>query len=161
MRKIIVSGHLGANPEIKTTSRGTQYTTFRLANHEYSDGENVTYWFTITVWEPSLQKLCENLKKGSLVYVDGLLTDRVYMSNKTGQYDVGRDIRAVSIDFGLGGKRDDDSQGAQPQTSVKPANEPTPETPAQPVTEATATKPAKTKPAAEPAANSDEDDLPF
>lgn len=155
MRKVIVSGRLGMDPEIKTTNRGTQYTTFRLANHEYSDGEGVTYWFTVTVWEPSLQKLCENIKKGSLVYVDGLLTDRVYLSNKTGQHDVGRDIRAVSIDFGQGGKHDDETQNSQPQMETKPA-EPT-------NTANTESEPVATaKPAAPlPAADSGEDDLPF
>lgn len=159
MRKMIVSGHLGNDPEVKTTNRGTKYTTFRIANHEYTDAEGVTYWFTVTVWEPTLQNFCKSLKKGSLVYVDGEYTDRTYTSNKTGQVDVGRDLRATAIYFGQGGgKRDED-------TNTEPAD--VPET--APVQEAVTPKPAKpakatkSAPAPEmpPADNGGDDDLPF
>lgn len=152
MRKMIVSGHLGNDPEVKTTNRGTQYTTFRIANHEYTDGENVTYWFTVTVWEPTLQNFCKSLKKGSLVYVDGEYTDRTYLSNKTNTTDVGRDLRATAIYFGQGGgKREDDTQAGQ-TAPAQAATAPAPETAA----------PAKAQPAtAAPAENAGEDDLPF
>lgn len=152
MRKMIVSGHLGANPEVKTTNRGTQYTTFRIANHEFNDGENVTYWFTVTVWEPTLQNFCKSLKKGSLVYVDGEYTDRTYLSNKTNQTDVGRDLRATAIYFGLGNKREDDAQAGQTAPQAAPVPEQTP-APA-PVVEQPTTDAA-------PAAEGGDDDLPF
>ncbi len=153
MRKMIVSGHLGNDPEVKTTNRGTQYTTFRIANHEYTDAEGVTYWFTVTVWEPTLQNFCKSLKKGSLVYVDGEYTDRTYISNKTNTTDVGRDLRATAIYFGQGGgKRDDDAQTAPSAPASAPASAHAPETAA----------PAKAQPAtAAPAENAGEDDLPF
>lgn len=155
MRKMIVSGHLGNDPEVRATNRGTQYTTFRIANHEYTDGENVTYWFTVTVWEPTLQNFCKSLKKGSLVYVDGEYTDRTYLSNKTNTTDVGRDLRATAIYFGQGGgKREDDTQAGMTAPTqaapVAPASEPT-------VQASVQAKPATAAPAEAPG----DDDLPF
>ena len=155
MRKMIVSGHLGNDPEVRATNRGTQYTTFRIANHEYTDGENVTYWFTVTVWEPTLQNFCKSLKKGSLVYVDGEYTDRTYLSNKTNTTDVGRDLRATAIYFGQGGgKREDDTQAGMTAPTqaapVAPASEPA-------VQASVQAKPATAAPAEVPG----DDDLPF
>ena len=113
IRRIEIDGFLGTNPEVKTTSNGHQYTTFRVANRVYGDAENVTYWFSVTVWDSGLQKFCQSLKKGSAVVVLGNYTDRTYKSNVTGMDEISRDIRAISIDFPSVGRRDDDTQTAQ------------------------------------------------
>lgn len=163
IRRIEIDGFLGTNPEVKTTSNGHQYTTFRVANRVYGDAENVTYWFSVTVWDSGLQKFCQSLKKGSAVVVLGNYTDRTYKSNVTGMDEISRDIRAISIDFPSVGRREDDAQTAQ--TAPAQVNE----APAA-VNQASA-KPAKvdTKPVsvnesastnAAPAEGTD-DDLPF
>lgn len=163
IRRIEIDGFLGTNPEVKTTSNGHQYTTFRVANRVYGDAENVTYWFSVTVWDSGLQKFCQSLKKGSAVVVLGNYTDRTYKSNVTGMDEISRDIRAISIDFPSVGRREDDTQTAQ--TAPAQVNE----APAD-VNQASA-KPAKvdTKPVsvnesastnAAPAEGTD-DDLPF
>lgn len=131
IRRIEFDGFLGTNPEVRTTSNGHQYTTFRVANHVYGDAENVTYWFSVTVWDSSLQKFCQSLKKGSAVIILGNYTDRTYKSNVTGQDEISRDVRAISIDFPSVGRREDDAQTAQTapvqenensKASTKPAN---------------------------------------
>lgn len=163
IRRIEIDGFLGTNPEVKTTSNGHQYTTFRVANRVYGDAENVTYWFSVTVWDSGLQKFCQSLKKGSAVVILGNYTDRTYKSNVTGMDEISRDIRAISIDFPSVGRREDDAQTAQ--TAPAQVNE----APAA-VNQASA-KPAKvdTKPVsvnesastnAAPAEGTD-DDLPF
>lgn len=113
IRRIEFDGFLGTNPEVRTTSNGHQYTTFRVANRVYGDAENVTYWFSVTVWDSSLQKFCQSLKKGSAVIILGNYTDRTYKSNATGQDEISRDVRAISIDFPSVGRREDDAQTAQ------------------------------------------------
>lgn len=142
---MIVTGHLGNDPEVKTTKGGTPYTTFRIANSEYGDAENSTYWFTVTVWESGLQNFCKSLKKGSLVIVDGDYSNRIYTSNKTGAAEIGNDLRASSIHFGGGAKREDTDNAAQKPAATAPAPQPAASAPA----------PAAN---AEPAAD---DDLPF
>lgn len=119
-RKLFVDGHLGNAPETKKTTRGTEYVTFRLANRIYTDPEDTTYWYTITVWDPAKQKWCmNNLKKGSFVEVSGDVTDRSYTSTKTNQSEIGRDITADYIGFCGAPRREDDNQTAQtaPQES--------------------------------------------
>lgn len=154
MREITVTGHVAADPETKTTKNGTEYVTFRIGNHEYNDEEGTTYWFSVTVWERGLQNWCKSLKKGSAVNVTGRLTDRAYISNKTNQPEVGRDIRATYVEYALTARRDDDSQTAQsaPAPAAAPA-----EAPAAPKAAKT-TKKATTAPAAEA---QPDDDLPF
>lgn len=168
-RRIEFDGFLGTNPEVKTTSNGHQYTSFRVANRAYGDAENVTYWFSVTVWDASLQKFCQSLKKGSAVVILGNYTDRTYKSSITGQDEISHDVRAIAIDFQSIGRRDDDGQTAQ--TAPVQENE------APAATDQVSSKPAKvaTKPAkvsAKPAAVNEEasvsavpestdDDLPF
>ncbi|MBQ3944903.1 MAG: single-stranded DNA-binding protein [Alphaproteobacteria bacterium] len=163
IRRIEFDGFLGTNPEVKTTSNGHQYTSFRVANRVYGDAENVTYWFSVTVWDAGLQKFCQSLKKGSAVVILGNYTDRTYKSNITGQDEISRDVRAISIDFPSVGRREDDTQTAQ--TAPAQGNE------APAATNQVSSKPEKvdTKPAAvnegasvsaAPAEGTD-DDLPF
>lgn len=151
MRTIRVTGHLGMDPEVRTTKSGIQYTTIRIASHEYNDPEDSTSWFSGTVWEPGWQKFCQSLKKGTGVIVEGDYSDRIYTSNKTGQNEISRDIRVNAIYYTLGGRRDDDTQNAQTAPAETPA--PAPAAPA---------KPTKAKKVAEPEpAPASDDDLPF
>ena len=161
IRRIEFDGFLGTNPEVKTTSNGHQYTSFRVANRVYGDAENVTYWFSVTVWDASLQKFCQSLKKGSAVVILGNYTDRTYKSNVTGQEEISRDVRAIAIDFPSVGRREDDTQAAQTapaQVNEAPAPAETEEAPAP-----AAPAKSKAKPAAAPAAPAEgaDDDLPF
>ena len=145
---MIVNGHLGNDPEVKTTKSGAAYTTFRIANSEYGDPENSAYWFTVTVWDSGLQNFCKSLKKGSFIIIDGDYSNRIYTSNKTGAAEIGNDLRATSIYFGGGAKRDENESGNNQASASKPAaSTPAPQPAA----------PAPTSDAA-PAAD---DDLPF
>lgn len=154
MRTMLVSGHIATDPEIKTTKNGTEYATFRLANHEYTDPEDSTYWFTVTIWERNLINFSKSLKKGSAINVYGELTDRVYTSNKTNQPEIGRDIRANAIYYALTARREDDSQAAQTAPVEAPA--PAPAAPAK----AKSSKKTTAAPVEAPAETPD-DDLPF
>ena len=40
MRNITVSGNLATDPEILTRGDGSNYTKFRIGNHEFSDGKD-------------------------------------------------------------------------------------------------------------------------
>lgn len=152
IRTITIDGFLGTAPEVKTTSNGREFTTFRVANHAYGDAENVTYWFSVTVWEAGLQKFCQSLKKGSAVIITGDYNDRTYKSNVTGTDEIGRDIRATAIHFPTVGRREDDSQAGQTAPAT-PQEAPAQASPAKPAV-------AKAAPAA-PAPEGGDDDLPF
>lgn len=79
MNKVFLMGHLGAHPEIRTSKKGNFYTRLSLAtNRGYLNGEDQweqkTDWHSVFVWGPLAERCCHNLRKGSLVLVEGSLT---------------------------------------------------------------------------------------
>lgn len=154
MRTLTVMGYLGGDPEFKSTKNGANLVTFRLGNNELGEkdenGQPKTVWYTVTVWDGSLYNFCKYLKKGSGVVVGGDYSDRIYMSNKTGQCEISRDIKANSIYFFPSGKKDSDQTA--PQAAAQPKPQPQPQAAPQP-----APRPA----AVETNPDSNEDDLPF
>jgi single-strand DNA-binding protein len=77
--KLPIIGHLGRDPEMRFTPSGKPVTSFNVAvNHQYtgSDGEVVkeTYWFRCSAWNKTAEACNQYLKKGSKVYIEGLLT---------------------------------------------------------------------------------------
>lgn len=77
-QKIIISGNLGRDPEMRYTPSGQAITNFSVAvNESYtnSNGEKVkrTTWFRVSAWGKQAEVCNEYLKKGSYVLVDGRL----------------------------------------------------------------------------------------
>ncbi|WP_375701348.1 single-stranded DNA-binding protein [Bartonella sp. AA81SXKL] len=83
LNKVILIGHLGANPESKTMSSGIEVVNFRMATSEsYTDKAtnkriDKTEWHSIVVFNPRLAKVAlQYLNKGSKVYIEGRLQTR-------------------------------------------------------------------------------------
>ncbi|WP_375626937.1 single-stranded DNA-binding protein [Bartonella sp. MU37NMGALS] len=83
LNKVMLIGHLGANPESKTMSSGIEVVNFRMATSEsYTDKAtnkriDKTEWHSIVVFNPHLAKIAlQYLNKGSKVYVEGKLQTR-------------------------------------------------------------------------------------
>ncbi|MBK6365430.1 MAG: single-stranded DNA-binding protein [Saprospiraceae bacterium] len=81
--KITLIGNLGRDPEIRTLENGAKVGTFSLATHEnYKDKndnwQSVTDWHNIVVWRYLAEKSERELKKGSLVFIEGKMTYRKY-----------------------------------------------------------------------------------
>jgi len=76
MNKVIFSGNLGADPEIKQLSNNNRVAKFNLAvNETYRDGngnlvEN-TVWIACEVWNKLADVADKFLKKGSALLVEG------------------------------------------------------------------------------------------
>lgn len=81
LNRVMLIGHLGRDPEMRTTPSGRPVTTFLLATSRAwhsTDGERHedTEWFNIVAWG-SLAEICqEHLRKGQRVYVEGRLQTR-------------------------------------------------------------------------------------
>jgi len=83
LNKVMLIGHLGADPELRYTPSGVPVATFRIATNETwrdADGnmQEKTEWFTIVVWRKLAELSNDLLKKGSRVYVEGRLQTRTY-----------------------------------------------------------------------------------
>lgn len=81
INKVILVGHLGRDPEIRTFEAGTKRASFSLATTEYrkdKDGNRVelTEWHNIVCWR-NLAEIAERyLSKGKLIYLEGRLRTR-------------------------------------------------------------------------------------
>jgi len=74
--KIIITGNLGREPEMRYTPSGQAVTSFSVAvNETYTNnnGEKVkkTIWFRITTWGKQAEICNQYLKKGQQVLVEG------------------------------------------------------------------------------------------
>lgn len=83
LNKVMLIGHLGADPELRYTPSGVPVATFRIATNEtWRDAEGKpqekTEWHNIVVWRKLAELTNDLLKKGSRVYVEGRLQTRTY-----------------------------------------------------------------------------------
>lgn len=77
-----VIGNLGADPETKTSERGTKFCRFSIASNKKIKGEKVTTWVNVTVFdEHKIDFLEKYVTKGTKLFVEGEPQARGYESN--------------------------------------------------------------------------------
>lgn len=90
LNKVMLIGHLGNDPELRTTISGQSVTNFTIATNEnFKDAsgnwQDRTEWHRIVAWG-KLAEICNQyLKKGRQVYVEGRLQTRSWEDNKSGE----------------------------------------------------------------------------
>lgn len=160
MRQITITGHIVADAEIKVGKNGgSSFLTMRIANNEYNDPENCTYWFRVTSFLPRHVNLAKYYTKGKPIIVVGNYSDGIYQSQQTGKCSVNRDIVASEIYFQTEGNNrnnDNNSNGQQSRSSAAQSattNAPLRNPSVEPITSVNNTAPTVT--------SNDSDDLPF
>ena len=83
INKVTLIGNLGRDPEVKHFDSGTAVAKFSVATNEnYKDKagnwQSQTEWHEVVAWRSLADKAEKDLKKGSLVYVEGRLRTRKY-----------------------------------------------------------------------------------
>lgn len=81
LNKVMIIGHLGKDPEIRTTQNGKKVATFNVATTEkFKDAtgqrKESTEWHKVCVWMQLADIVEKYLKKGSKVYIEGKLQTR-------------------------------------------------------------------------------------
>lgn len=83
VNKVIILGHLGSDPEVRTFQNGGKIVNLRVATSESwrdkNSGERKerTEWHSVAISSEPLAKLAEQyLRKGSKVYIEGALETR-------------------------------------------------------------------------------------
>lgn len=87
INKVILIGNLGKDPEVRVLESGTKVAKFTMATNEnYRDKNNewqtVTEWHNVILWRYLAESAERQLKKGSLVYIEGKLTSRKYQDKE-------------------------------------------------------------------------------
>lgn len=121
VNKVILVGHLGRDPEVRTLDNGTKVASFSLATSETyrnKDGQKVdiTDWHNIVVWRGLAEITEKYLKKGNLVYIEGRIKTRSYEKDGIKKYIT--EIVADNMNM-LGGKRDMDQADNTGMTSTE------------------------------------------
>ncbi len=87
INKVLLIGHLGADPEMRYTATGTPVANFRLATNErYKDAsgewQDRTEWHRVVAFG-RLAEICgEYLAKGRQVFIEGRLQTRSWEDNQ-------------------------------------------------------------------------------
>lgn len=119
VNKVILIGHLGADPELRYTQGGQAVTSMRLATSESwtdRDGQKQerTEWHSITVWGKQAESCAQHLAKGRQVFIEGRLQSREY-EDKEGVTRKVWEIQADRVTF-IGGRGDGaGSDGGHPR----------------------------------------------
>ncbi len=131
LNKVFLIGNLTRDPELRYTPGGTGVANLGLAvNRKFKDSsselkEEVCF-LSVTVWDKQAEACCQHLKKGSAVFVEGVLQSR-FWETSDGQKRSAIDVRAERVQFlGSYGNREEgavmaDAAAAQADT-IKPEN---------------------------------------
>ena len=108
VNKVILVGHLGADPELRYVSSGRAVCRLRIAtNRSYKDkdgnDQRQTDWHRVAAWGKQGQVCSEHLRKGRQVYVEGRLSHRSY-EDKEGNKRYYTEVVSDSVTF-LGGQQ--------------------------------------------------------
>lgn len=113
MQTVIVTGRLGRDAKIYTSSNGNRFITFSIAsNTRVKKNEENTYWWDVVVPSHSVERyknMVEYLTKGSSVIVQGELDPDIYYDNNNKAH-LRLTISAVSIQFNSLSKQDTNGQ---------------------------------------------------
>jgi single-strand DNA-binding protein len=76
MNRVLLTGRLTRDPELRSLPSGKTVTNFSVATNEYRGGEERTEYHSIVTWE-RLAEICgQYLGKGQLVSLEGRLQTR-------------------------------------------------------------------------------------
>ena len=86
VNKVILLGHVGKDPEVRSTTGGTLVANLSLATSErYKDREERTEWHNLVAFSRGAEILRDYVKKGSRLYVEGKIQTRSWDDKETGE----------------------------------------------------------------------------
>jgi len=84
VNKAIIVGHLGQDPEVRYTSNGDAAANISVATSEQwkdkatGEQKEQTEWHRISFFGKPAEVVCQYLKKGSQIYVEGKIRSKKY-----------------------------------------------------------------------------------
>jgi single-strand DNA-binding protein len=125
VNKVILIGHLGRDPEGRHLPSGEMVANFSMATTESwkdksGEKKEETEWHRVSFFGKTAEVICEYVKKGSQIYVEGRIQTRKY-TDKDGVEKYSAEIRGDRMQM-LGSKAGGDSE--RPQQEQQKAPEP-------------------------------------
>jgi single-strand DNA-binding protein len=81
INRVVLTGRLSKDVELKYTQSGKSVASFTLAVNDNFNKEK-THWINCTVWGKPAESCAQYIGKGSLVAVDGRINTRDYENNE-------------------------------------------------------------------------------
>jgi single-strand DNA-binding protein len=112
LNKVLASGRLGRDVELRITPNGKSVASFSVASSRSTsgNGKEETTWFRVTAWEKLAETCANYLKKGSHVIIEGREVDREY-DDKSGQKRQSKEIQLQEL-YMLGSKGEHEHLGS-------------------------------------------------
>ena len=118
LNKVILMGHMTADPELKQTTSGTSVCSFSIGvNRRYSkqdQGQRNVDFINIVAWRQQAEFVSRYFKKGSSIIVCGSIQTRDWTDNN-GQKRYATEVVADEVSFG--------APAAQNNQGERPANQ--------------------------------------
>ncbi|MDR0868677.1 MAG: single-stranded DNA-binding protein [Planctomycetota bacterium] len=111
--RVILVGNLTRDPELRTTPNGKAVTDITLAINEFrgrSDagaGGSSAVFIDVTVWERAAENVCQYMRKGNPLLVEGRLSADKWVDKETGKNMSKIRVVASSVQF-LNGRGEGD-----------------------------------------------------
>lgn len=107
VNKVLLSGRMVADPELRHTGTGTAVVTTRIAVDDGFGENKKTYFPNIVIWKHTAEYIAKYGKKGDMLVVDGRLTIRDY--EKDGSKIYVTEIVAEKVELFTSNRSDSDS----------------------------------------------------
>ena len=126
VNRVIIIGHLGNDPEIRTMPNGEMIANIGVATSESWTDKNtgerreVTEWHRIVLYRRLAEIAGQYLRKGSQVYVEGRLKTRKWQDNN-GQDRYTTEIQGDNLQM-LGGRQDEPKQAKPSKAKPEPSS---------------------------------------
>lgn len=101
LNRIVLAGRLTKDVELRKLANGMAVASFNLASDELSknaDGSKKVIFIEVSLFGKSAENVAKYVQKGSLVAVDGRITQRKY-TNKQNQQVTSTEIVADNVQF--------------------------------------------------------------
>jgi single-strand DNA-binding protein len=105
MNRVLLTGRLTRDPELRTTAGGKAVTTFSLATHQYVGGKELSDFHSIVAWNRLAETCGKYLGKGQLVGIEGRIATRSWEAQGTRHWKT--EIVASSVEMLSRGRRKD------------------------------------------------------
>ena len=102
INRIVISGRLVADPELKMTPANVAVLTISVAvdrNYKNESGEHDVDYFDVVAWRGTADFIAKYFRKGDKIEVDGKLRTRKW-KDKYDQNRIAYEIQADNVDFG-------------------------------------------------------------
>jgi single-strand DNA-binding protein len=106
MNRVLLTGRLTRDPEMRTVANGKTVTTFSIATNEYRGGTEKAEYHTVVTWDRLAEICSQYLGKGQLVAVEGRLQTRQWEDERKIRH-WKTEIVAAQVEMLSGRKRKD------------------------------------------------------